>query len=202
MTQLRADYSAILRAVPAGSRVLDVGCGDGELLALLKTEKAAAVRGMEISQKGVNESVARGLSVIQGDADQELGIYPDNAFDVVILSRTIQAMRRPLLVLREMRRIGRRAIVSVPNFGHWRVRLTLLLGGRMPVTKELPASWHETDNIHLCTLLDMVYLATEAGWAIEAVTPVHGGKPQQSKPAVSGLDNLLAAEAVFFLKRE
>ena len=138
---IRPDFAIILDAVPTKARVLDVGCGSGELMALLRERRGAMVRGMEVSQAGVNDCVAQGLAVVQGDADQDLSLYPDRSFDVVILSQTIQAMRRPKVVLDQMRRIGGTCVVSLPNFGHWRVRLDLLAHGRMPVTRELPSSW-------------------------------------------------------------
>lgn len=196
---IRPDYAVILSAVPDGASVLDVGCGDGELLALLRDRCAARVRGMELSQAGVNACVQQGLSVVQGDADQDLSLYPDGAFDLVVLSQTIQATRRPLHVLRQLRRIGGRAFVSFPNFAHWQVRLSLLLRGRMPVTRGLPAAWHTTENIHLCSLLDFEELAREAGWRIAAVHALSGGRASPSTPRTSPLQNLTAEAALFEL---
>ena len=143
--------------------MLDVGCGDGELLRLLMDERDVDGRGIELSQHGVNDCVAKGLSVIQGDADADLADYPDDGFDYVILSQTLQATRHPRVVLEHMLRIGRRAIVSVPNFGHWSVRAQLALRGRMPVTQNLAHSWYDTPNIHFCTIADFVTLAHEVG---------------------------------------
>mgnify|MGYP003347236359 FL=1 len=144
----RVDLHHLAEMVAEGSRVLDVGCGDGTLLRLLAEKRGADARGIELSQKGVNECVAKGLSVIQGDADSDLIFYPDQSFDYVILSQTLQAMNRPREVVEHMLRIGRYAIVSFPNFGHWRIRFQLLFSGRMPVTKNLSYSWYETPNIH------------------------------------------------------
>ena len=146
-----------------GARVLDVGCGDGALLQLLAQKKGVDGRGVELSQRGVNECVAKGLSVIQGDADTDLSDYPDDGFDYVILSQTLQATRRPRAALANMLRIGRRAIISFPNFGYWRVRAQLAFGGRMPVTGRLDYHWHDTPNIHLCTIRDFVEIVDELG---------------------------------------
>lgn len=164
---LRRDLALIAAMIPAGARVLDVGCGDGALLEHLVHEREVDGRGVELSQAGVNACVARGLSVIQGDADTDLKDYPSEAFDVAVLSQTLQATRAPRRVLKELVRIGRRAIVSFPNFGHWRVRWRLLHDGRMPTTSSLPAHWFDTPNIHLCTILDFEDLAAELGIVIE-----------------------------------
>ena len=193
---LRPDLAAIADAVPAGARVLDIGCGDGALLAYLRDSKGVDARGIDVSAANVAGAVARGLSVVQGDADADLGDYPDGAFDMVILSDTLQAMRSPATVLTELVRIGRRAVVSFPNFGHWRVRASLALGGRMPVTSSLPVSWHETPNIHFCTVDDFRALATERGLRVETATFLSGRKRRGA-----GLANLLAEQAVFVLAR-
>lgn len=156
--QLRADLRIIADLVPEGSKVLDIGCGDGELLAWLSRHKNVDGRGMELSQAGVNASIARGLSVVQGDADTDLNHYPAHIYDYAILSQTLQTMRDPKAVLANLVRIGRQAIVSVPNFGYWKSRLYLLFRGRMPVTKTLTHQWYDTPNIHFCTLSDFVEL--------------------------------------------
>jgi methionine biosynthesis protein MetW len=197
----RADHEIIINAVPQGARVLDVGCGDGVLLHRLKQERNAVVRGMELSQAGVNACVAKGLSVVQGDADLDLALYPDDSFDIVVLSRTIQATRKPEMVLKQMHRIGAKAVVSLPNFGFWQVRLSLFLRGRMPVTQGLPDSWHETENLHLCTLLDFDDLAKQSGFDLESVTRIAAGKASAPSRATSSLLNWLSEEAVFVLKR-
>ena len=173
---LRPDLALIAEMIPPGTRVLDVGCGDGALLEHLVHEPKVDGRGMELSQAGVNACVARGLSVIQGDADTDLKDYPSDAFDVAVLSQTLQATRDPRGVLAELVRIGRRAIVSFPNFGHWRVRWRLLHDGRMPTTPSLPAQWCDTPNIHLCTILDFENLAAELGIMVERalVLDAHG----------------------------
>ena len=149
-----------------GSKVLDVGCGDGELLQLLES-RGIDGRGIELSREGVNRCVAKGLAVVQGDADTDLVNYPDDAFDYVILSQTLQATRQPKAVLENLLRIGQRAIVSFPNFGFWRMRLQLLVGGHMPRTENLPATWYDTPNIHFCTIKDFVQLCDEINVKME-----------------------------------
>lgn len=198
---VRVDLAVVADMVAPGSRVLDVGCGDGALLQLLAQEKNVDGRGVELSQRGVNECVAKGLSVIQGDADTDLSDYPDDGFDYVILSQTLQATRRPRDALRNMLRIGRRAIVSFPNFGHWRVRAQLAFRGRMPVTANLAHSWHDTPNIHLCTIRDFVELVDEVGARIErGVALDRAGAPIRVN-APWWVWNLMGEQAVFLLER-
>jgi methionine biosynthesis protein MetW len=197
---LRPDLAAIADLIPQNARVLDIGCGDGILLEYLSDTKKADGRGLELSQQKANACVARGLPVIQGDADTDLGEYPSQVFDVVILSLTIQATRNPKAVLTEMLRIGRRTIVSLPNFGHWRIRLGLLATGRMPRTKTLDNEWYDTPNIHLCTIADFVDLAETCGAVIEqafALTPAGLTKPMSPR---SWGPNLLAEGAIFLLR--
>ena len=159
----RVDLLLIAEMVTHGARVLDIGCGDGTLLRLLAEKRGVDGRGIELSQAGVNSCVAQGLSVIQGDADADLVYYPDLAFDFAILSQTIQATYSPRHVLEQLLRIGKRAVVSFPNFGHWRVRAQLLFGGQMPQTDNLPDRWYDTPNIHLCTIKDFLGLCKDMG---------------------------------------
>ncbi|BBC71821.1 SAM-dependent methyltransferase [Altererythrobacter sp. B11] len=164
---LRPDLAVIARHIPAGARMLDVGCGNGELMAELAHGKGVDARGIEIDPEEVERAVARGLSVMQGDANRELGAYPDDAFDYTVLSQTLQTAERPDLMLDELLRIGRKAFVSFPNFAHWRMRWALLWNGRMPVTRHLPVTWYETQNIHHVTVTDFRELLREKGVAIE-----------------------------------
>ena len=197
----RFDLVAISELVSEGSRVLDIGCGDGGLLALLETTRHVDGRGIELSQRGVNQSVARGLSVVQGDADTDLVDYPDDGFDYVILSQTLQATRRPRHVLEEMLRIGRKVIVSFPNFGHWRVRTLLGLGGRMPVTRCLPMSWYDTPNIHFCTIRDFVELCNEIDASVEKSIALGRTGERIAFSAPLWFWNLFGQQAVFLLTR-
>lgn len=198
----RQDHLLIVDMVEEGARVLDVGCGDGALLQLLAERKNVDGRGVELSQRGVNDCVAKGLSVIQGDADTDLRDYPDDGFDYVILSQTLQATRHPREALRNMLRIGRRAIVSFPNFGYWRVRSQLVFRGRMPVTGNLAYSWHDTPNIHLCTIRDFVALVEELGARIErGVALDHAGTPIRVN-APWWVWNFFGEQAVFLLARD
>jgi methionine biosynthesis protein MetW len=200
-TAPRVDLEVIADFIAPRARVLDVGCGDGALLELLQTDKQVDGRGVEISQRGVNECVARGLSVIQGDADKDLVYYADKVFDFVILSQTLQATRNPRTVLNDLLRIGERAIVSFPNFGYWRVRLSLLLKGRMPVTKDLPYSWYDTPNIHFCTIRDFVNLCEEVGAKVERATALDGAGQKIGLSMPWWFWNFFGQQAVFLLKR-
>lgn len=170
---LRADLQEIANLIPAGSKILEIGCADGDLLHWLVHHKNCEARGMELGQEGVNNCIAKGLYVVQGDADTDLQDYPDQSFDYVILSRTLQAVHRPRDVVQQLLRIGKKAIVSIPNFGHWKIRWQLLTKGRMPVTRHLDYSWYDTPNIHFCTIRDLVNMVEADGFKIAAFTPLN-----------------------------
>ena len=196
----RVDLLLIAEMVAPGSRVLDIGCGDGTLLRLLAERRGVDGRGVELSQAGVNQCVAQGLAVIQGDADTDLAYYPDLAFDYVILSQTIQATHNPLLVLEQLLRIGKRVVVSFPNFGHWRVRAQLMFGGHMPRTDNLPEMWYATPNIHFCTIKDFLVLCDEVGAKVERAVALNAyGTKLVSMPLFA--QNLFGEQAVFLLSR-
>lgn len=193
---LRPDLAIIAAHVARGSRVLDVGCGTGDLMAALRDRSGVDARGLEIDSVKVADAVARGLSVIQGDADVDLAGYPDASFDYAILSQTLQTARAPHLVLDHLLRIGRRAFVSFPNFAHWRVRLSLLWGGRMPVTRLLPEEWYDTPNIHHVTIDDFRAFLRARGIVVERAWFLSGDQEIGGAAA-----NLLAEHAVFLLAR-
>ncbi|WP_267378133.1 MULTISPECIES: methionine biosynthesis protein MetW [unclassified Sphingomonas] len=193
---LRPDLAVIADHVAPGSRVLDIGCGDGQLMAALRDRRGVDARGLEIDPGNVATAVARGLSVIQGDADIELAAYPDRSFDYAILSQTLQTARAPDVVLDHLLRIGMRAFVSFPNFAHWRVRLSLLWGGRMPVTRLLPERWYDTPNIHHVTIDDFRHFLNGRGIVVEGAWFLSRGKRTTAAGA-----NLMAEHAVFLLSR-
>lgn len=197
----RTDFEVIADFIKPGSRLLDVGCGDGELLHLLQTRRNVDGRGVELSQAGVDQCLLKGLSVIQGDADSDLIYYPDSGFDYVVLSQTLQATRNPKAVLEQLLRIGERVVISIPNFGYWRARAHLLFRGRMPVTKELPYSWHDTPNIHFCTIEDFIDLVKEVGAKVENAVALNRQGQRVAWKLPWGAWNLFGQQAVFLLHR-
>jgi methionine biosynthesis protein MetW len=191
----RGDYAIIGEIVDPHSRVLDLGCGEGELLQWLVASKDVEARGVEISREKVQRAISRGVSVFQGDIDEGLADYPDGAFDYVILSQTLQETHHPRQVLREMLRVGRRGIVAFPNFGHWRVRLSMLMSGRAPRTRLFPYAWYESPNIHFLTVRDFEELAAIEGLTVERRYCLAGRRRIEVFP------NLLAEVAVFLVRR-
>ena len=199
---LRPDLKLIADIIAPGSRVLDIGCGDGALLAYLAGNKNVDGRGIEISQDGVNACVAHGLSVIQGDADTDLTNYPNHAFDYVVLGQTLQATHQPREVLEELVRIGRHAVVSFINFGHWRTRLSLLVHGRVPVKTGSSFRWYDSPDIHLCTILDFVGLCDTLGLTIEKGLSLSRERNVRTIRSADHLANLRGDQAIFLLRRE
>jgi methionine biosynthesis protein MetW len=189
----RSDYAIIGEIIDPGSKVLDLGCGEGELLAWLSVNKNVDGRGVELSGEKVRRAISRGVSVFQGDIDEGLADYPDHAFDYVILSQTLQETHHPRQVLREMLRVGRRGIVAFPNFGHWRVRLSMLASGRAPRTPLFPYAWFDSPNIHFLTVQDFEELAALEGFAIERRFFLSGRRK------IALMPNLLAEVAVFLV---
>jgi methionine biosynthesis protein MetW len=201
LAPLRPDLRLIADMIEPGTRVLDIGCGDGALLAHLAEEKSVDARGVELSQDGVNACVARGLSVIQGDADTDLHDYPDAAFDFVVLGQTLQATRNPRAVLENLVRIGRHAIVSFVNYGHWRTRLSLLLGGRMPVATGSGYGWYDSPDIHQCSVLDFVELCETLGLTVERSISLSRHDRIREIQTAGMLSNLRGQQAIFLLTR-
>lgn len=196
MNHLRPDLRIIADNVPKQAKILDIGCGDGALMAALRDRKMACARGLELDPHNVSAAVKKGLSVVQGDADSDLEFYGASSFDYAILSQTLQTTRHPEKVLEHLLRIGERAFVSFPNFAHWRVRLSLGAKGRMPVTRLIPEQWYDTPNIHHVTIADFQAFVAAKGWQIEAQWFLSGDR--LTRPALA---NILAEHAVFLLKR-
>jgi methionine biosynthesis protein MetW len=200
MHNKRIDLDLIPSLIDKKMRVLAVGCGNGELLQSLKTKNDVIGEGLELKQERVNQCVAKGLSAIQGDADKDLSLYPDQSFDCVILSQTIQATSDPKLILKELIRIGKKAIVSIPNFGFWKVRLSLGINGRMPRTKKLIYNWYDTPNIHLCTILDFINLCNELNIQIEKTITLSSDNNKSYNGLPNKLSNLVSEEAIILIK--
>jgi len=198
---IRVDLQLIADMIEPNSRVLDIGCEDGTLLDYLVNFKQVDGRGIELSTEGVNACVSAGLPVIQGDADTDLATYPDGAFDYVVLSQTLQAMVAPRTVVEHLVRIGKRAIVSFPNFGHWRARSHLALTGRMPVSNALPYQWYDTPNIHLCTIKDFLVMCRETEITIERSISLNERGNARRINSGPLLANIFGVQAVFVLRR-
>ncbi len=197
---LRLDLELIAKLVADGSSVLDLGCGSGELLQKLIREKSAQGHGVEISEKSIYDCIDKGVPVIHANLDEGLSDYPDHSFDYVILSRTLQVVHRPHLILKEMLRVGRTCIVSFPNFGFWKVRAQLFFGGRMPVTQGLPYTWYDTPNIHLLTIKDFKFFCRQEG--IRLLRQINLGLDRRANILANAMPNLFAESVIFVLQND
>ena len=196
---MKKEFKVIAELLPNNSRVLDVGCGDGSLMSLLKNEKNIEVRGLELDQDNVQICIRKGLSVIQGNAETELYQFPEKSFDYVVLSQTLQAFYEPEKVLKELLRIGKSVIISIPNFGYWKVRLKLLFFGKMPVTKTLPNTWYNTPNLHMCTIKDLFNFCDEKKIDIKKVVGVNQDQTSFIKKGNLEIKNLFSKLGIFLI---
>ena len=196
---MKKEFKVIADLLPNNTRVLDVGCGDGALMDFLVKEKNIEVRGLELNQNNVQECIYKGLPVIQGNAETELYQFPKQSFDYVVLSQTLQAFYQPDKVLRELLRIGKSVVVSIPNFGYWKVRTSLLLFGKMPVTKTLPNTWFNTPNLHMCTIKDLFNYCEDQNIMIKKVIGVNENKISLIKKNNLEMKNLFSKLGVFLI---
>ena len=196
---MKKEFKVIAELLPKNVRVLDVGCGDGSLMDLLIKEKNIEARGLEIKEEYVKKCIYKGLSVIEGNAETELHQFPDQSFDYVVLSQTLQAFYNPEKVLKELLRVGKSAIVSIPNFGYWKVRTSLLIFGKMPVTKTLPYNWHITPNLHMCTIKDMFNFCNEKNIKMDKILGINENKTSQIKRGNLEIKNLFSKIGIFLL---
>ena len=196
---MKKEFKVIADLLPNNTRVLDVGCGDGSLMNLLNKEKNIEVRGLELEKSNVQECIYKGLPVIQGNAETELYQFPDQSFDYVVLSQTLQAFYNPDNVLKELLRIGNSVIVSIPNFGYWKVRTSLLFFGKMPMTKTLPYSWHNTPNLHMCTIKDLFNYCDEKNIKIQKVIGVNEDKISLIKKNNLEMKNFFSKLGIFLI---
>ena len=198
---MKQEFQIIANLVKKNKRVLDVGCGDGTLMEFLKNNKEIDIRGIEILKNNVQKSISKGLTVIEGDAEKDLIQFPDKSFDYVILSQTLQAFLNPEIVVNELLRIGKKAIVTVPNFGYWRVRLHLLIKGTMPITKNLPDEWHNTPNIHMCTIKDFFNFCRNRKIKLDKSLALHGKKTSSINNTNLGIKNLSSELGIFLIEK-
>ena len=197
--EMKKEFKVIADLLPNNTKVLDVGCGDGSLMNLLTKEKNIKVRGLELNQENVQDCIRKGLPVIQGNAETELHQFPDKSFDYVVLSQTLQAFYDPEKVLRNLLRIGKSVIISIPNFGYWKVRFKLLFFGKMPVTKTLPNSWYDTPNLHMCTIKDLFNFCDEKNIKIIKVVGVNENNTSLIKKSNLELKNLFSKLGIFLI---
>ncbi len=198
---MKPEFKIISDLINDNSHVLDVGCGDGVLMEFLVKEKKVNVRGIEISKTKVQNCIAKGLTIIEGDAEIDLKQFPDKSFDYVILSQTLQAFLNPEKVINELLRIGKQAIVTIPNFGYWKIRLHLLLKGTMPVTRTLPDEWYNTPNIHLCTIKDFVFFSKTKNFKLSKSIALRNNLPSNIKNSNLNIKNLSSNLGIFLIER-
>ena len=197
--KMKNEFKIIANLLPDQSRVLDVGCGDGTLMELLIKEKKIDARGIELKEKNVKQCILKGLQVIQGNAETELGQFPNKSFDFVVLSQTLQAFYQPENVLNELLRIGKAAIVSIPNFGYWKVRTSLLFFGKMPITKSLPDTWYETQNLHMCAIKDFYELCNKKNIKMNKIIGINKQKISSINRVNLEMKNLLSEVGIFLI---
>ena len=198
---MKNEFKVIADIIEKNKRVLDVGCGDGTLMRFLKDNKNVDCRGMEISKNKVQKCIEKGLTVIEGNAENDLIQFPNKSFDYAILSQTLQAFLNPELVINELLRVGKKAIVTIPNFGYWKVRLHLLIKGTMPITKTLPDEWHNTSNLHMCSIKDFVYFAKSRNFKISKSLALNNKDISLIKDSNLGYKNLIADLGIFLIER-
>ena len=198
---MKQEFKIISDLINENSHVLDVGCGDGILMEYLVKEKKVNIRGIEISKTKVQNCIAKGLTIIEGNAEEDLKQFPDKSFDYVVLSQTLQAFLNPEKVINELLRIGKQAIVTIPNFGYWKIRLHLLLKGTMPVTRTLPDEWYNTPNIHLCTLKDFVYFSKAKNFKLSKSIALRSNQLSYIKDGNLNLKNLSSNLGIFLIER-
>ena len=201
MMNMKPEFKIISDLIDENSQVLDVGCGDGILMQFLIKEKKVNIRGIEISKTKVQNCIAKGLTIIEGNAEEDLQQFPNKSFDYVILSQTLQAFLNPEKVINELLRIGKQAIVTIPNFGYWKIRLHLLLKGTMPVTRTLPDEWYNTPNIHLCTIKDFVFFSKAKNFKLSKSIALRNNLPSDIKNSNLDIKNLSSNLGIFLIER-